>query len=59
MNMLLDATCEGLEFFSIEIETVYYNQNKSTHFRPIIDASRVYLQGLCEKPTPLEVGWIA
>lgn len=43
MNMLLEASRDGLELFPIEIETVYYNQNKSSHFRPIIDAARIYL----------------
>jgi len=43
MNMLLDAKKDGYDFHQIDIDTVYYNDNKSSHFRAIADSFRVYL----------------
>lgn len=43
MNMLLEAPSAGYNFQEIDIDTVYLEQNKSSHFRAIQDSARVYL----------------
>ncbi|HCJ42196.1 bifunctional glycosyltransferase family 2/GtrA family protein [uncultured Ruminococcus sp.] len=42
MNMLLEAAREGIAFFEVPIETVYINDNKSSHFKPVRDSFRIY-----------------
>ncbi|MCL6458599.1 MAG: glycosyltransferase family 2 protein, partial [Gorillibacterium sp.] len=42
MNLLLAALAEGYSFYEVEIDTVYLNDNKSSHFRPLIDSARIY-----------------
>lgn len=42
MNMLLEAARDGIGFFEVPIETVYLNENKSSHFDPIKDSFRIY-----------------
>jgi glycosyltransferase involved in cell wall biosynthesis len=43
MNMLLEAQPSGYGFKEINIDTVYLEQNKSSHFHPLKDSLRVYL----------------
>lgn len=43
MNMLLEAVPEGYSFHEINIDTVYLEQNKSSHFHTLKDSLRVYL----------------
>lgn len=43
MNMLLEAKESGYLFHEVEIDTVYYKDNKSSHFHTIKDSARVYL----------------
>jgi glycosyltransferase involved in cell wall biosynthesis len=43
MNMLIEAVPAGYSFFEVDIETVYLEQNKSSHFHPLKDSFRVYL----------------
>lgn len=43
MNMLLEAVPAGYSFNEIDIDTVYLEKNKSSHFHPIKDSVRVYL----------------
>ncbi len=43
MNQLLEAKKAGYFFYSIPIETIYENHNKSSHFNPVMDSIRVYL----------------
>lgn len=43
MNMLLEAVPAGYSFKEMGIETVYLEQNKSSHFHPLKDSLRVYL----------------
>lgn len=43
MNMLLEAALAGYSFYEIDIDTVYLEQNKSSHFRPLKDSMRIYL----------------
>ena len=43
MNMLIEAVPAGYSFKEIDIETVYLEQNKSSHFHPLKDSLRIYL----------------
>lgn len=43
MNMLLEARQAGYKFEEIEIDTVYLQQNSSSHFHPLKDSVKVYL----------------
>lgn len=43
MNMLLEAQSEGVPLYEVPIDTVYLNENESSHFRPLADSARVYL----------------
>ena len=43
LKVLLDAQRAGYPICEIPITTVYENNNKSSHFRPVIDSMRVYL----------------
>lgn len=42
MNMLLRARDAGIQLIEIPIEIVYEEQNKSSHFRPILDSVIIY-----------------
>lgn len=42
MNMLISCARENLPIRAVPIETVYENQNKSTHFDTIKDSIRIY-----------------
>ena len=42
MNMLIQCTARNIPLRSITIETIYHDDNKSTHFHPIFDSWRVY-----------------
>ena len=42
MNMLLEAPRFGLKLREIEIETVYIDNNSSSHFNPLKDSWRIY-----------------
>ncbi|MNB69888.1 Undecaprenyl-phosphate mannosyltransferase [compost metagenome] len=42
MNMLLRAKGDGYRLHEIPIDTVYLENNKSSHFRPIADSVKVY-----------------
>lgn len=43
MAMLLEAPQAGFTFEEVEIDTVYLQQNQSSHFHPLKDSARVYL----------------
>lgn len=43
MNMLLEAIPSGYNFHEVDINTVYLEQNKSSHFHALKDSVRVYL----------------
>lgn len=43
MNMLLEAKYKGYDFYEVNINTVYLEQNKSSHFHGLKDSVRVYL----------------
>lgn len=42
MNMLLTAAKENIAIEETQIETVYYDKNRSSHFRPLVDSVIVY-----------------
>lgn len=42
MNMLLEAPKVGYPLVEVPIDTVYLDDNKSSHFRPFTDSARVY-----------------
>lgn len=42
MNMLLEAARENIGFYEVPIETIYLDENKSSHFNPIKDSLRIY-----------------
>ncbi|WP_058301085.1 bifunctional glycosyltransferase family 2/GtrA family protein [Gorillibacterium timonense] len=42
MNMLLQAQREGYSLYEVPIDTIYLEDNKSSHFRPIADSAKVY-----------------
>lgn len=41
-HFLLRAADEQIPFMEVEIETVYLDQNRGSHFRPLRDAARIY-----------------
>lgn len=42
MNMLLEAPHVGYDLVEVPIDTIYLDDNKSSHFRPLADSARVY-----------------
>ena len=42
MNMLMEARLRHIEILEIPIETVYIEENKSSHFRPFKDSVKIY-----------------
>lgn len=43
MNMLLEAEKNGYEIKEIPIETIYIENNSSSHFNPLLDSIKIYL----------------
>lgn len=42
MNMLLYCKEEEIPLTEVEIETIYLEENKSSHFRPLQDSAKIY-----------------
>lgn len=42
MNMILYTKDHQIELQQVDIETIYVEQNESSHFRPFIDSARIY-----------------
>ena len=42
MHMILDAHENKIEMLEIPIETVYIEENKTSHFNPLLDSMRIY-----------------
>lgn len=42
MNMLLECKELGIPIEEVDIETVYINDNESSHFNPLLDSIRIY-----------------
>ncbi len=43
MNMLIECRKHKIEIFEVPIETVYIDENSSSHFRPVVDSIKIYL----------------
>jgi glycosyltransferase involved in cell wall biosynthesis len=44
MNMLLEAKKHGIKLLEHPIETVYIDNNSASHFNPILDSLKIYIQ---------------
>lgn len=42
INMLLETKDKDIGIVEVPIQTIYYENNKSTHFRPFVDSFRIY-----------------
>jgi glycosyltransferase involved in cell wall biosynthesis len=42
MNMLMHASRTNIPIEEVEIQTVYINQNRASHFNPLLDSARIY-----------------
>ena len=42
MNMLMIFAKEGIDILEVDIETVYLEENASSHFKPLKDSFRIY-----------------
>ena len=42
LNLLLRAADAGMTIETVDISTVYLNDNESSHFRPVVDSARIY-----------------
>lgn len=42
MNQILYSKKHGIELIEVSIETIYEEQNKSSHFNPIVDSWKIY-----------------
>ena len=42
MNMLIECRRQKIEIYEIPIETVYIDENSSSHFNPIVDSVKIY-----------------
>lgn len=58
MNLLLAAHKEGITVKEIFIDTVYIDENRSSHFRPLADSFRIYLPILLFSASSLIAGLI-
>ena len=44
MNVLLDATREKIKIIEVPIETIYIENNKSSHYKVVRDSFMIYKQ---------------
>lgn len=44
LNMLIFAKGHCVPFVTIPIETIYFNNNEKSHYRPIIDSARIFVR---------------
>ncbi len=44
MNMLMEAVKCGIKVCEVPIHTVYTDQNRASHFNPIIDSFKIYIE---------------
>lgn len=42
MNMLIESKQQNVAIEEVEIQTVYIEENKSSHFNPVIDSLKIY-----------------
>ncbi len=43
MNMLMELSAEGREIVEVWIDTVYINNNSASHFNPVKDSAKIYV----------------
>ena len=43
LNILLETPKNGYGLYEVMIDTIYIDNNKSSHFRPVFDSARIYL----------------
>lgn len=43
MNMLMETKKNGIEIIEEDISTIYEENNKSSHFNPLVDSYRIYM----------------
>jgi hypothetical protein len=43
LHILLLALCLGIEVDTFDIDTIYIDENRSSHFRPVFDSMRILL----------------
>ena len=46
LNMLIHAKGQCIPFVTIPIETIYFDNNSGSHYRPIIDSARIFVKVL-------------
>lgn len=46
LNMLIFAKGHCVPFVTIPIETIYFNNNEKSHYRPVIDSARIFVRVL-------------
>lgn len=46
LNMLIYARRLCIPFVTIPIETIYFNNNEASHYRPIVDSARIFIRVL-------------
>lgn len=44
LNMLIYAKGHCIPFVTIPIETIYFNNNEKSHYRPVIDSARIFVR---------------
>ena len=44
LNMLIHAKGHSIPFVIIPIETIYFDNNLGSHYRPIVDSARIFLK---------------
>lgn len=42
INMLISAVRDGLPICEVPIQTIYFNNNRETHFNTVLDSARIY-----------------
>src|SRR5699024_778674 len=42
MNMLLECKVKNVQIEEVNIETIYIEQNSSSHFNPVLDSVKIY-----------------
>ena len=46
LNMLIYAKGHSIPFVTIPIETIYFDNNSGSHYRPIVDSARIFIRVL-------------
>ena len=57
MGMLIASKTQGIRVLEEKITTIYLNNNRSSHFKPVLDSIRIYLLLLRFAFTPILAGF--